>query len=242
MKAKGFFVINKPIGISSQRAVQFVKYWARKKTGNRKIKVGHAGTLDPLATGVLVIAIGREYTKQIDKVVQSEKEYLAEIKLGETSETDDQEGKKTIYNVENVPTKSEIKKTLKKFTGKIKQTPPAYSAIKIKGQEAYKRVRKGEIVKMKEREVEIKKIDLLFYDFPILKIKVVCGKGTYIRSLARDVGEELKIGGYLFSLQRTRVGKFELKNAYEVFEFKREKNFKEIILTLANRVKRFFKI
>lgn len=239
MKAKGFFVINKPLGISSQRAVQFVKYWARKKTGNRKIRVGHAGTLDPLATGVLVVAIDREYTKQIDQVVEAEKEYLAEIKLGENSETDDQEGEKTICNVENVPTKLEIEKVLKQFIGKIKQTPPAYSAIKIKGQEAYKRVRKGEDVKMKEREVEIKKIDLLSYNYPILKINITCGKGTYIRSLARDIGEVLKTGGFLFSLKRTRVGQFELKNAYEVFEFKKNKNFKEIVLTLVNRIKRF---
>lgn len=242
MKAQGFFVINKPLGISSQRAVQFVKYWARKKTGDRKIRVGHAGTLDPLATGVLVIAIGREYTKQIDQVVEAEKEYLAEIKLGETSETDDQEGTKTIHNVKSVPTKLEIEKTLKQFIGKVEQTPPVYSAIKIKGQEAYKRVRKGEVVKMKERIVEIKKIEILNYNYPFLKIKVSCGKGTYIRSLARDIGEFLKTGGFLFSLQRTRVGQFKLKNAYEVFEFKKNKNFKEIVLSLVNRTRRFFKI
>ncbi len=241
MKAKGFFTVNKPLGISSQRAVQFVKYWARKKTGNRKIRVGHAGTLDPLATGVLVIAVDREYTKQIDQVVEAEKEYIAEIKLGETSTTDDAEGEKKVFNVEKKPTDLEIEKVLQNFIGKIKQIPPSYSAIKIKGQEAYKRVRKGEVVKMKERTVEIKKIETLNYSYPFLKIKVVCGKGTYIRSLARDVGECLQIGGYLSFLQRTRVGQFDLKNAYEVFEFKRDKSFKEMFLTFVNRVKRIFK-
>lgn len=238
MKTQGIFAVNKPVEISSQRAVQFVKYWARKKTGNCKVKVGHAGTLDPLAEGVLVVAVGREHTKKINEIVESEKEYIAEIKLGETSTTDDAEGEKQIRQVDRVPSESNIKKTLQKFIGKIKQVPPSYSAIKIKGQEAYKRVRKGEIVEMKERTVKIKKIEILSYSYPFFKIKVVCGKGTYIRSLARDVGEALRTGGYLSFLQRTRVGQFELKNAYEVFEFKKHKSFKESVLTLINKLKR----
>ena len=111
-------------------------------------------------------------------------------------------------------------KTLKKFIGRIKQIPPSYSAIKIKGQEAYKRVRKGEVVKMKERNVEIKEIEILNYNYPFLKVRVVCGKGTYIRSLARDIGESLQTGGYLSFLQRTRVGQFKLKNAYAILRLK----------------------
>jgi tRNA pseudouridine55 synthase len=239
MKIEGFFTIDKPIGISSQRAVQFVKYWAREKSGNKKIRVGHAGTLDPLASGVLVVAVGREYTKKINKVVESEKEYLAEITLGQISSTDDAEGKKEIKNFRQAPTLSEIEEILKKFTGQIKQVPPVYSAIKIQGQEAYKRMRRGEIIQMKEREVKIKQIDLLDYNLPILKIKVICGKGTYIRSLARDIGEALNGGAYLSALQRTRVGQFTLRNAYQIFEFKKNKTLKEKCLTAINKLKRF---
>lgn len=240
MKTEGFFSVNKPLGMSSQRAVQFIKYWARKKTGNKKIRVGHAGTLDPLAEGVLVVAVGREYTKQIDQIVESKKEYLAEIKFGETSATDDQEGEKIIQDVKNIPTEKDVQKVLETFIGKIFQVPPVYSAIKIQGQEAYKRTRRGEILKMGKREVEIDKIDFISYQYPILKIKVTCGKGTYIRSLARDIGSKLEVGAYLFALQRTRVGQFTLNNAYEIFEFKKDKSFKEFILTWKSRVLRLF--
>jgi tRNA pseudouridine55 synthase len=240
-KKEGIFVVNKPLGISSQRAVQFVKYWARKKTGNKKIRVGHCGTLDPLAEGVLVVAVGREWTKKIYEIVEAKKEYLAEVKLGEISSTDDREGEKIIKKVAKIPTKLEIEKAiLKNFIGKISQIPPSFSAIKIQGEEAYKRVRKGEIVEMKARFVEIYEIEFLNYNYPILKIRVVCGKGTYIRSLARDLGEILATGGYLFSLQRTRVGQFTLKNAYEIFEFRKQKSWREICLNCKNRVRRFF--
>ncbi len=219
MSIEGFFAIDKPLGISSQRAVQIVKYWARRKTGNKKIKVGHAGTLDPLASGVLVMAVGREYTRKIDKIVADEKEYIADMLLGENSTTDDAEGKKIIINKNKKPTEVEIKKVLDKFVGDIEQTPPVYSAIKIEGQEAYKRVRKGEDVKMKKRKIHVEKIEILSYEYPLLKIKVVCGKGTYIRSLARDIGRSLETGAYLSGLVRTRVGDFTLQEAKSLKEF-----------------------
>lgn len=219
MNIEGIFAIDKPIGISSQRAVQIVKYWARRQTENKKIKVGHAGTLDPLATGVLVIGIGREHTTKLDTVVASEKEYIADIKLGENSTTCDAEGKKIIVNKNKKPTQLEIEEVLKNFVGNIEQIPPMYSAIKINGQEAYKRVRRGENIEMKKRKINIKKIEILSYEYPLLKINIVCGKGTYIRSLARDIGKNLNTGAYLSGLVRTRVGDFVLADARNMKEF-----------------------
>ena len=216
---KGIFAVDKPVGISSQKAVQIVKYWARRKTGDKKIKVGHGGTLDPLASGVLVVAVGREHTKQIDKIVKSEKEYTAEIYLGEVSSTDDAEGEKTVVNKIVKPSKREIEKVLQQFVGKIEQVPPTYSAIKIDGQEAYKRVRRGEEIEMKKRTVEIKNIEILDYNYPKLRLRVACGKGTYIRSLARDIGESLEIGAYLSGLTRTKVGNFKLSSAKQISDF-----------------------
>jgi len=251
MKVEGIFALNKPIGMTSQRAVQLVKFWAERelakntarlkvknkkqtkntKSGNRnnkegslrksgnKIKVGHGGTLDPLAEGVLVIAVGKKFTRQINEVVEAEKEYLAEIKLGEISTTDDAEGKKKIINQKKIPTEAEIKKELKKFIGHIEQVPPIYSAIKIQGKEAYKRARAGEKIEMKKRKVYIKKIKIIFYHYPVLKIKVTCGKGTYLRTLARDIGERLGTGAYLNGLRRTRVGQFTLNQAKSISDF-----------------------
>lgn len=205
-----FICINKPKGFTSHDVVNLV----RKATGIRK--VGHAGTLDPLATGVLVVAVGREFTKQISKIVEKEKEYVASIYLGKTSTTDDEEGEKTVVSNKTQPTKEEVDKVLKEFLGKILQTPPIFSAVKIRGKEAYKYARKGEEVKIKPREVNIKSIDVVEYDFPTLKIKVTTGPGAYIRSLARDVGEKLETGGYLSDLQRTRVGKYTIENSVEL--------------------------
>ncbi len=219
MKVVGIFALNKPLGISSQRAVQIVKYWARRKSGNKKIKVGHAGTLDPLASGVLVVAVGREYTKDISNIVASEKEYIADITLGQVSTTDDAEGEKTVVNENKKPIRADIEKIVKKFIGDREQLPPVYSAIKIDGQEAYKRVRRGEDVQMKKRQIHIENIEIISYEYPQLKIRVVCGKGTYIRSLARDIGDNLHTGAYLSGLVRTRVGDFVLEDARDVKEF-----------------------
>ncbi|MEI6288739.1 MAG: tRNA pseudouridine(55) synthase TruB [bacterium] len=205
------FGVYKPKGPSSYWAVSQIK----KMSGIKK--VGHAGTLDPLASGVLVIAVGREATKKIAESVQKEKEYIAEIELGATSETDDGEGPiiKTPKH-KNIKTKKamgrpsmqDIQMILKNFVGEIDQVPPIYSAIKIAGQRAYKVARQGQKPEMKSRKVLIKEIEILDYVWPILKIKVVTGPGVYIRSLARDIGDALGCGAYMKELERTRVGEF----------------------------------
>lgn len=201
----------------------------RKKTGIKR--VGHGGTLDPLAEGVLVIAVGRENTKQLDTFVKGDKEYVAEIKLGETSTTDDSEGEKTKLSYSGVlqgpkrsessymmvsPNLEEVKTALKQFTGIISQIPPIYSAVKLHGKPAYKSARQGGTLSLKPRSVEIKEIKLLEYNYPMLKLRVVTGPGVYIRSLARDLGEKLGTGAYLSGLIRTRVSNFKLEEAVKL--------------------------
>lgn len=210
---EGIFAVYKPKGPTSHDIIDQI----RRLTGVRK--VGHAGTLDPLAKGVLVIGVGRAATKQLAAIVSKEKEYLATIRLGATSATDDAEGPiyqfTTPINSANT-NKKVIQEILRKFTGKIQQVPPAYSAIKIKGKAAYKSARQGKPLQLKTRLVEIKKIMLISYKWPYLKIKVITGPGVYIRSLARDIGQELAVGGYLYNLERTRVGQFTKKNAIKL--------------------------
>jgi len=209
----GIFAAYKPKGITSHDVVDIV----RKKTGVKR--VGHGGTLDPLAEGVLVIAVGRENTKKLDEYVKGGKEYIAEVFLGENSETDDSEGEKTEVNKKIKPNLIDIKTEIKQFVGKISQTPPIYSALKLQGQPAHRRVRKGQEIKLEPRVVEIQEIELLSYEYPIIKLKVACGPGVYIRSIARDLGEKLETGGYLKSLVRTRVGEFQLQNAIKLDDF-----------------------
>ncbi|MFA6364805.1 MAG: tRNA pseudouridine(55) synthase TruB [Candidatus Paceibacterota bacterium] len=203
----GIFGVWKPKGPSSYDVIRVLKHMSTEK------KIGHAGTLDPLASGILVIAIGREATKQISNEVAKEKEYVASIRLGVTSTTDDREGIKT----KNISTKkisrNEIRNAINQFEGKIMQVPPVYSAIKVKGKEAYKRTRAGEKIVMKPREVLIKEIEVLSYRWPYLSIRVVTGPGVYIRSLARDIGVVLGVGGYLSNLIRTRVGTYTKETA-----------------------------
>ncbi|MBT5338596.1 tRNA pseudouridine(55) synthase TruB [Candidatus Falkowbacteria bacterium] len=208
---EGIIVVDKPKGPTSHDIVDQV----RRITGIRK--VGHAGTLDPLASGVLVVAIGRENTKKIDEIVKTEKEYIAKIKLGETSTTDDAEGDKTqISNTKYQIPNDALLENLKQFEGEVLQIPPAFSAIKMKGKKAYELARKGQEVKMASRKIFIKEIELIKYEWPYLEIKVTCGPGTYIRSLARDIGEKLKIGAYLAELQRTRVGDYTIEQAVDL--------------------------
>ncbi len=218
---KGIFAINKPKGPSSYAIVGQIK---RLVGGGKKEKIGHAGTLDPLAEGVLVVAIGREYTKQISEVVAKEKEYLADIKLGMTSVTDDEEGEKTEVVVTKIPTLAEIEEIKKDFIGEIIQTTPVYSAAKVGGgEEGYKKARRGEKFTPPPRFVYIERIDVLDYEWPMLQLRVITGPGVYIRSLAREFGEKLKTGGYLTKLIRTRVGDFRIEDAVspeELFESK----------------------
>lgn len=204
---EGIFAVNKPIGITSHDVVDLV----RKKTGIRR--VGHGGTLDPLATGVLVIAVGRENTKRLDEFVKGEKEYMAEVFLGANSTTDDAEGLIENVNTKRLPLLSEIVETIKLFIGDIMQTPPIYSSVKIAGKPSHRRVRRGEDITLQPREVIIKNIEILEYEYPILKLNITTGPGVYIRALARDLGEKLGTGGYLKGLVRTRVNTFTLESA-----------------------------
>lgn len=211
---KDIFAVYKPVGPTSHDVVERI----RKMTGVKK--VGHAGTLDPLAKGVLVVGIGREATKKLHEAVQKEKEYIAKIRLGATSATDDEEGEKTAIAVRRKPSAAEVRKAALGFVGSILQTPPVFSAVKIRGKEAYKRARRGEEVELKPRPVEIKKIEVLGYRWPHLRLKVTTGPGAYIRAFARDIGEKLEVGGYLAALERTRVGEFKKEYAVRLGELK----------------------
>jgi len=209
---KNIFAVYKEKGPTSHDIINRV----RRITGERR--VGHAGTLDPLASGVLVVAVGREATKKLNGIVAKEKEYIADIKLGEESSTDDGEGNKVSLLIDRLIGLEEVKLVIKNFVGKIKQVPPAYSAIKIHGKPAHRLVRAGKDVKLEPREVEIKSIEILKYEWPFLKLRVVTGPGVYIRALARDIGRELEVGGYLADLERTRVGEYEKDSASTIEE------------------------
>jgi tRNA pseudouridine55 synthase len=206
--------INKPVGPSSHDII----YQVRKVTHVKR--VGHAGTLDPAAAGVLVVAIGRESTKQLGIITNHDKDYLAEVTLGATSSTDDREGTITqVRGSECVVRREDVEHVLVKFTGTIQQVPPAYSAIKMGGKKAYELARKGKEVIMEPREVVIHSIEVVSYAWPILTISVHCGKGVYIRSLARDIGAALGVGGYMSALTRTRVGDFRIEDSMTIPEF-----------------------
>lgn len=210
---EGIYPIWKTKGPSSHDIVAKI----RRISGAKK--VGHAGTLDPLAKGILVVAVGREFTRKIDQIKDQEKEYQATIKLGQFSTTDDEEGEKKDILIDKKPSEKDIRKTFEKFIGQIKQQAPKFSAIKIYGKEAYKRARMGEDFPLPPRDVEIKNIVLQKYVWPTLEIKVVSGPGVYIRALARDIGKELGCGGYLADLTRTRVGNFNKMSSKKIDNF-----------------------
>lgn len=213
----GIHTIWKPVGASSNQYLNILR-----RTINKK-KIGHAGTLDPLAEGILIIGIDRTGTRLMDSFMKQEKEYVASIELGATSETDDGEGPITKKDPHSyrIPNEEAIKKALSDFIGTIDQIPPKYSALKIGGKPAYERIRKGEKFELSSRKVEIRSIDIINYKFPHLEVKVTCGSGTYIRTLAKDLGEKLQTGAYLTGLIRTRIGTM---NKYTCRDFSSEKN------------------
>jgi tRNA pseudouridine55 synthase len=213
---KGIYNIYKPKGPTSYDIIRRIKGLTTELLGrNQKpqLRIGHGGTLDPLASGVLIVAIGREFTRELDKVVKVEKEYIATVKLGQTSTTQDEEGEKADFQIDKIPDIADIEKTLKKFIGEITQTPPIYSALKINGQPAYKLARAGKDVEIKSRTITIRDVELLEYKWPILKIRVTCSAGTYIRTLANDIGANLKTGGYLADLVRSRIADFKIEDS-----------------------------
>ncbi|HSX14758.1 MAG TPA: tRNA pseudouridine(55) synthase TruB [Candidatus Saccharimonadales bacterium] len=201
----GLLVINKPKGITSFDVIRQL----RRITGERKI--GHTGTLDPMATGVMILLFGSA-TKRAGEYSQLDKTYLAEITLGFTSSTGDAEGELREIS-DTRPDRGQVESVLTAFIGTIKQTPPVYSAIKIGGQEAYKRARRGEEVEMPTRQVTIHSIKLIEYDYPKLTIQADVSSGTYIRTLAADIGQKLGTGAYLSALERTKAGDFNLDQA-----------------------------
>lgn len=206
----GIIAINKPVGPTSHRMINLIR-----RASNEK-RVGHAGTLDPLASGVLVVGIGREFTKQLNSFVLAEKVYESEFTLGVTSTTDDEQGEKTFKTDCMQPTAEEVNIALQTFIGTIWQVPPKFSAIKINGQKAYDLARKGRVANMEPREREVKAIEVHEYAWPILRLKITTGKGVYIRALARDLGEALETGAYMSALTRTRVGQFGLEDCVEL--------------------------
>ncbi|MEX2054193.1 MAG: tRNA pseudouridine(55) synthase TruB [Candidatus Colwellbacteria bacterium] len=205
--------IIKPKGITSHDVINKV----RRITGERR--VGHGGTLDPLAQGVLVVAVGRDSTKKLEPLLKdADKEYIATIELGKISTTDDAEGEIEISGDASPISEKQIMSALQEFTGKIRQTPPVFSAIKIKGKPAYKLARRGKPVELKERTVQVKEIELINFRPPLFTIRTLVSSGTYIRSLARDIGKALGVGGYLKELVRTRVGDFHIEDSVTLDE------------------------
>lgn len=212
-----FILLNKPVGWTSHDAVAYVRKQLREKNpANKKIKVGHAGTLDPFATGLLIIGVGRESTKELDKFKALPKTYIATIKLGETSDTQDKTGQISKGTAREYLNKEEILSTINAFKGKQLQTPPMFSAKKIDGKKLYELARQGKEVERKACEIEIYEINLLEYSWPFLKIEVKCSAGTYIRSLANDIGEKLGTGAYCEELERTAIGEYNINNSLNI--------------------------
>lgn len=209
------FHVDKPLKWTSFDVVKRIRGILSRRTGKKKLKVGHAGTLDPLATGVMTIVTGKS-TKLIEELQAHTKEYVATIRLGATTPSYDLETEVDAeYPWEHI-TREGVEETLTKFIGRIQQTPPAYSACKIDGKRAYKMARKGKEVNIKPKELVIDEIELLSFEMPTIVIRVVCSKGTYIRALARDIGEALGSGGHLTALRRTRVGSVSVENCHSV--------------------------
>ena len=229
-------LIDKPTGWTSFDVVAKIRAEARKISGNKKIKVGHAGTLDPFATGLLIVLIGNE-TKNQDSYMKQDKEYIATLRLGFMSTTGDPEGVITAYTPrhsefiseargnkiskqgqDDKPFLKDIEGVLQTFLGEIEQIPPIYSAIKIDGRRAYKLAREGKKPEMKPRGVTIYKLKIDSYIYPKLKIIINCSSGTYIRTLAEDIGKALRCGGYLTELRRIKIGNYSITKASTIPE------------------------
>lgn len=212
----GILLIDKPSEMTSFGVVARVRRVLTKKY-NQKIKVGHTGTLDPFATGLMILVIGKE-CKNASLYSKLDKIYEATICLGKNSTTGDPEGElRDVSNI--VPEKTEIERVLKSFVGEISQRPPAFSAIKIDGQRAYKLARAGEKIEIPERKIKIYDINLIDYDYPSVKIKAHVSSGTYIRSLAEDIGSKLGTGAYCEQLRRVAIGDWNIDNAQKLVDF-----------------------
>lgn len=211
-------VFDKPLNWTSFDLVHKVRYIICKHLKIKKLKVGHAGTLDPKATGILVLCTGKA-TSKIETLQSDEKEYVATLKFGATTPSYDLESEEDRQFDTSFLTKDLLVEALTQFIGTISQIPPEYSAIKIDGKRAYEYARKGIAVEIKPKILEVKEIEVLSFSLPEVKLRIVCGKGTYIRALARDIGEALNNGAYLTGLRRTRVGNYDLNHAINLDDF-----------------------
>jgi len=208
-------LINKPQDWTSFDVVNKVRWAIRNKLNVKKIKVGHSGTLDPMATGLLLICTGR-WTKKLHELQGLPKQYTGTVTLGGETASYDKESEVTkTYSLEGITAQS-IKSAVNDFIGDIKQLPPMFSAIKINGRPLYKLARKGEVIERKLRSVSVERFEMTSWDVPDFNFIVDCGKGTYVRSLAHDLGQKLGCGGYLSALRRTRVGEYIIEDAWEL--------------------------
>ncbi|MDB5181291.1 MAG: truB [Candidatus Saccharibacteria bacterium] len=214
---QGILLVDKQKTWTSFDVVNYVRRIVAAQEGKKpkNVKVGHTGTLDPLATGLLVILVGKEYTRRAVEWSKSDKTYEVTMKLGQTSTTGDEEGEKSMVD-DRVPAREEIEKALVDFTGDIMQTPPIYSAMKVNGQRAYKLARDGKEVVLEPRPAKIYSSDLTGYDYPYVTFTSKVSSGTYIRSLVEDIGEVLDTGAYMSDLKRTEIGAFCLEDAIDV--------------------------
>jgi tRNA pseudouridine 55 synthase len=211
------FLLDKPLDWTSFQAVNKMKYKLKREFKlPKKFKIGHAGTLDPRATGLLIVCCGK-FTKKIPEIQDAPKEYWTEIKIGVQTESYDTEKPEILHQDISHISKDFIKETLKKFVGEIEQKPPVFSAIKIDGERAYNLARAGEEVEMKSRKTTIFYIEDVKIDLPHVSFMVGCSKGTYIRSLAHDIGQELGVGAYLTQLRRTKIGDYKIEDATSDF-------------------------
>lgn len=207
------FLLDKPLDWTSFQAVNKMKYKLKREFNlPKKFKIGHAGTLDPRATGLLIVCCGK-FTKKIPEIQDAPKEYWTEIKIGVQTESYDTEKPEILQQDIAHISEEQINEVLEKFVGEIEQKPPVYSAIKIDGQRAYNLARAGEEVEMKSRKTTIFYIKDINIEFPLVSFTVGCSKGTYIRSLAHDIGQELGVGAYLTQLRRTKIGDYTIENA-----------------------------
>lgn len=229
----GYLLIDKPKGWTSfdivnkiRRIIQNSEY---NITNKKRYPVGHTGTLDPLATGLMVILVGN-YTKKSDSLLKLDKTYQATIRLGQESTTGDEEGQKKLISTKQ-PSLDQIKTAINEFIGEIQQTPPIYSAIKINGKKSYELARQGKSVELSPRTVTINSTKVTNYEYPLVKITTDVSSGTYIRSLVEDIGKELGTGAYMSDLKRTKIGDFEIEKSIKIDDIDIYK-IKDNLLTL----------
>ena len=211
-------LINKPLHWTSFQLVNKLRWLIKRKLGIKKIKVGHAGTLDPLASGLMIICTGKK-TKEISQHQAAEKEYIATLKLGATTPSYDGETEETYFYPTKHISKELILSVCNRFIGETEQLPPIFSAIKVKGKKLYESARKGNKVEVKPRIIRINELEIINVDLPYIKLRVSCSKGTYIRSLAHDLGKAMNTGAWLCELQRTKIGSETIKNAIDINDF-----------------------